>query len=70
MAVSPDGTRVFVTGYGMGATTGSDYATSVHAVQGCPEPRALRGRQQVHLHFHGVTAEEVAAIVASVSRDR
>jgi hypothetical protein len=45
-------------------------STSVHAAQGRPEPRALPARQEVHLHFHGVSAEEVAAIVAGVRRDR
>jgi len=33
------------------------------------EPRALPARQEVHLHFHGVTAEDVAAILADVNRD-
>jgi hypothetical protein len=27
------------------------------------EPRALPARQEVHLDFHGVTAEDVAAII-------
>jgi hypothetical protein len=26
-------------------------------------------KQELHLHFHGVTAEEVAAILADVNRD-
>jgi hypothetical protein len=38
-------------------------------VQGRPEPRVLPARQEVHLHFHGVTAEDVAAILARVNRD-
>jgi hypothetical protein len=29
-----------------------------------PEQRALGRAQEVHLHFHGVTAEDVAAIIA------
>ena len=37
---------------------------SVLAVQDRPEPRALPARQEVHLHFHGVTAEDVAEILA------
>jgi hypothetical protein len=28
-----------------------------------PEQRALRRVQEVHLHFHGVSAEDVAAII-------
>jgi hypothetical protein len=32
-----------------------------------PEPRALPARQEVHLHFHGVTAEEVAEVLARVN---
>jgi hypothetical protein len=32
-------------------------------VQDRTEPRVLPDRQEVHLHFHGVTADEVAAIV-------
>jgi hypothetical protein len=35
----------------------------VHAVQDRTEPRALPARQEVHLHFHGVTAEDVAEII-------
>ena len=42
-------------------------STSVHAVRGRPEPRALPARQEVHLHFHGVDAEDVAAILANVN---
>ena len=38
--------------------------TSVHAVQDRPEPRALPARADVHLHFHGVSAEDIAAILA------
>jgi hypothetical protein len=40
-------------------------STSVHAVQGRPEPRALPPRQEVHVHhhWHGVSAEDVAAII-------
>jgi hypothetical protein len=44
--------------------------TSVHAVQDRPAPRALPARQEVHLHFHGIDAEDVAAILADVNRDR
>ena len=29
-----------------------------------PEPRALRRTHEVHLHFHGVSAEDVAGIIA------
>jgi hypothetical protein len=29
-----------------------------------PEPRALGRAQEVHLHFHAVSAEDVAAIIA------
>ena len=36
---------------------------SVHAVQGRPGPRALPARPEVHLHFHGVGAEDVAEIL-------
>jgi hypothetical protein len=39
-------------------------STSIHAMQGRAEPRALPARQELHLHFHGVTAEDVAAIIA------
>jgi len=42
--------------------------TSVPAVQDRPEPRALPARQEVHLHFHGVTPAEVAAIIAEHQR--
>jgi hypothetical protein len=44
-------------------------STSVHAVQDRPEPRPLPARPELHLHFHGVSAEDVAAIVADVNRD-
>jgi hypothetical protein len=30
----------------------------------------LPARQEVHPHFHGVTAEDVAAILADVNQDR
>jgi hypothetical protein len=36
----------------------------VQGVQDRSQPRALLARQEVHLHFHGVTAEDVAAIIA------
>lgn len=39
------------------------------AVQDRPEPRALSARQEVHLHFYGVTAEDVAAILARVNHE-
>jgi hypothetical protein len=37
-----------------------------------PAPRrpAVEPPREVHLHFHGVTAEDVAAILADVNRDR
>ena len=35
-------------------------STSVH---GRPEPQALPARPEVHLHFHGVGAEDVAEIL-------
>jgi hypothetical protein len=38
-------------------------------VQDRPEPRALPARPEVHLHFHRMTAEDVAAILARVNRD-
>jgi hypothetical protein len=38
-------------------------------VQGRTEPWALPARPEVHLHFHGVTAEDVAAILARVNRE-
>ena len=44
-------------------------STSVHAVQDRTEPRALPARPEVHLHFHRMTAEDVAAILARVNRD-
>ena len=34
------------------------------SVQGRSEPRALPARQELHLHLHGVSAEDVAAIIA------
>ena len=38
--------------------------TSVHAVQGRPEPPAIEApRPEVHLHFHGVTAEDMVEIL-------
>jgi hypothetical protein len=37
--------------------------TSVHPVQGRPQPRALPARPEVHLHFHGLGAEAVAEIL-------
>ena len=39
------------------------------AVQGRSEPRALPARPELHLHFHGVSAEDMAAILADVNRD-
>src|SRR5262249_60438813 len=42
-------------------------------VQAVPEPRppAIEApRPELHLHFHGVTAEDVAAILADVNRNR
>jgi hypothetical protein len=33
------------------------------------EPCELPARQEVQLHFHGVSAEDVAAILADVNRD-
>ena len=33
----------------------------MHAVEGRPEPRALPARPEVHLHFHGVSAADIAA---------
>jgi hypothetical protein len=33
-------------------------------------PRAIEPKRELHLHFHGVDAEDVAAIVADVNRDR
>jgi hypothetical protein len=42
---------------------------SVQAVQGRTEPRALPARQEVPLHFHGVTAEDVAAILGRMNQD-
>ena len=39
------------------------------AVQDRTEPRALPARQEVHLHFDGVTADDVAAILARVNHD-
>jgi hypothetical protein len=41
----------------------------MHAVQGRSEPRALPARQEVHLHFYGVSTEDVAAILAHVNRE-
>jgi hypothetical protein len=41
--------------------------TSVHAVQDHPEARALPGRRELHLHFHGITAEDVAEVLARVN---
>ena len=32
-----------------------------------PEPRALPARQEVHLHFHGITAADVAEVLARVN---
>jgi hypothetical protein len=43
---------------------------SVHAMQDRPEPRALPARQELHLHFHGVGAEDVAVIIADQERRR
>jgi hypothetical protein len=39
------------------------------SVQGRSQPRVLPARPEVHLHFHGVTAEDVAAIVADVNHE-
>jgi hypothetical protein len=44
-------------------------STSVYPAQDRPEPRALPARPELHLHFHGVTAEDVAAILADVNHD-
>jgi len=41
---------------------------SVYAVHDHVEPRVLPGRQEVHLHFHGISAEDVAEILADVNR--
>ena len=38
-------------------------------MQGRPEPPTLPARQEMHLHFHGVTAEDVAAILNRVNHD-
>jgi len=37
-----------------------------------PAPRCpvIEPPREVHLHFHGVTAEDAAAIVADMNRDR
>jgi hypothetical protein len=43
--------------------------TSIHAVQDRPELRAVPARQEVHLHFHGVTAEDASAILGRMSQD-
>ena len=32
-------------------------------------PGALPAHPELHLHFHGITAEDVAAILADVNRD-
>jgi hypothetical protein len=40
---------------------------AVRALQ-APEPRALGRAQEVHLHFHAVSAEDVAAIIARLDR--
>ena len=47
-----------------------DGSTSGHPARGRPEPRALPPRQEVHVHhhWHGVTAEDVAAIIAIIAR--
>jgi len=33
------------------------------------QPRALPARQEIHLHFRGFGAEDVAAILALVNRE-
>jgi hypothetical protein len=46
-------------------------STSVHPVQDRPVPRALPARQpEVHLHFHGVTAEDIATALGHFPGDR
>jgi hypothetical protein len=44
---------------------------SAHVVQDRAEPRALPAPQEVHVHhhWHGVTAEDVAEILARDNRD-
>jgi hypothetical protein len=37
--------------------------TKMAATQPLPEPRPVIERPAVHLHFHGVNAEDVAAII-------
>jgi hypothetical protein len=34
-----------------------------------PQPPAIEALREVHLHFHGVTAEDVAAIIARVNHE-
>jgi len=34
-----------------------------------PGDSCIAGRPEVHLHFHGVTAEDVAAIVSRVGHE-
>jgi len=41
----------------------------MHALQDRPERRAPPARQEVHLHFHRVSAKEVAAILADVNQE-
>jgi hypothetical protein len=43
--------------------------TSVHAAQDRPEPQALPARQEVHLHFHGVSAADIAAALRQLPHE-
>ncbi len=57
MAVSPDGSRVFVTGYSQSRTTGADYATIAY--------NAATGRQLwVRSYNHFANRDDIATSVA------
>lgn len=64
LAVTPDGTRLLVTGQSVGQGTGADYATLAY---GAAPPeivlradgRRVRGRHSVDLSWHGPTAAEI-----------
>jgi hypothetical protein len=45
---------------------------TARSAESLPAPRrpAVEAPAEVHLHFHGITAEDVVAIVADVNQDR